>query len=238
VTSTDLHIQHKSMTDTAADQLRRLIVSRELPPGQRIRQAELAAMLGVSTMPIREALLRLVAEGMVVAESNRSFSVANTTEDDIRDIYWMHATFAGELTARAWDNKTPELIDALSQHHASYKRAVAANDVEAFTSVNWQFHTTLNRAAAAPTTVRALSNTLHYFPSLRSEVAGWAEVAGRWQAGVLTQFKSGDRETARQVAVSNIQQSAEMFIESIWSPPEEKPARRAKKAARPAAKRK
>jgi DNA-binding GntR family transcriptional regulator len=233
-----MHIRHKSMTDTVADRLRQLIVSRELPPGQRIRQAELAEMLGVSTMPIREALLRLVAEGLVVAESNRSFSVANTSEDDIRDIYWMHGTFAGELTARAWDNKTPELIDNLAALHASYKRAVQSNDVEGFTSLNWQFHAALNRAADAPTIVRALSNTLHYFPSLRTEVAGWADVAGRWQSGVLTQFKSGDREKARWVAESSIQQSAEMFIQCVWSPPKEQPAGRAKKSARPAAQRK
>jgi DNA-binding GntR family transcriptional regulator len=235
--SADLHIQHKSMTDTVADRLRRLIVSRELAPGQRIRQAELAEMLGVSTMPIREALLRLVADGMVIAESNRSFSVADTTEDDIRDIYWMHATFAGELTARAWDNKTPELIETLTRHHLGYQRALAANDLDVLNRVNWEFHAALNLAAGAPTVVRALSNTLHYFPSLRSEVPGWAQVAGKWQAGVLTQFKSGDREKAREVATSSIQRAAEMFIQSIWSPSEE-PAPRAKGRTRASAKRK
>lgn len=206
------------MTDTAADRLRRLIVTRELAPGQRIRQAELADMLGVSTMPIREALLRLVAEGMVHAESNRSFSVANTTEDDIRDIYWMHATFAGELTARAWDHKTPELIEVLAQHHASYKQALSGGKFDALSDVNWQFHAAINRAAAAPTIVRALSSTLHYFPSLREEVADWPDLAASWQSGVLAQFESGDREGARAVAVSSIQRAAELFILSIWSP--------------------
>jgi DNA-binding GntR family transcriptional regulator len=225
----DLHIRHKSMTDTVADRLRLLIVSRELAPGQRIRQAELAAMLGVSTMPIREALLRLVAEGMVVSESNRSFSVVDTTEGDIRDIYWMHATFAGELTARAWDNKTPELLDTLSRHHDGYKRAMASSDLEGLSNVNWQFHAALNRAAGAPTIVRALSSTLHYFPSLRSAVAGWPELAGRWQSGVLREFKSGDREKARDVAATSIASAGELFILSIWSPPQQVPKARAKR---------
>jgi DNA-binding GntR family transcriptional regulator len=231
-----MHIQHKSMTDSVADRLRLLIVSRELAPGQRIRQAELAGMLGVSTMPIREALLRLVAEGMVVAESNRSFSVADTTEGDIRDIYWMHATFAGELTARAWDHKTPELIETLARHHASYKNALTGNDIEGLSSANWQFHAALNRAAAAPTIVRALSNTLHYFPNQRAEVAGWADLAGRWQAGVLKQFKSGDRERARDVAVSNIHEAAELFIALVWSPPAAAPTGRSKGRSRSTAK--
>jgi DNA-binding GntR family transcriptional regulator len=100
------------MADKVTEQTRRLILSRELQPGQRIRQAELATMMGVSTMPIREALLRLVAEGMVIAESNRSFTIAmTTTPSGIRDIYWIHAELAGELAARAWDVRTDELVE-------------------------------------------------------------------------------------------------------------------------------
>ena len=74
------------MSDQVAAMLRRMVLSRQLAPGERIRQAALAEQLGVSTMPVREALLRLVSEGMVIADVNRSFKVANTTEDGIRDI--------------------------------------------------------------------------------------------------------------------------------------------------------
>jgi DNA-binding GntR family transcriptional regulator len=229
VISADVHTRHKSMTDIAADMLRRLIVSRELAPGQRIRQAELASMLGVSTMPIREALLRLVAEGMVIAESNRAFSVTSTTEDGIRDIYWMHATLAGELTARAWDNKTDALVDELSRYNKDYKAAATRNDFDALSNANWQFHAALNRAAASPAIVLQLRNTLHYFPVFGSEVVGWTELAGRWQAGILKEFKSGTREKARQVAVSNITRAGELFILSFWAPADSKAATAAAK---------
>jgi DNA-binding FadR family transcriptional regulator len=72
-------VRHLSMADQVTDTLRRMILTRELGPGRRITQADLASMLGVSTMPVREALLRLVSEGFVDTVSNRSFTVAATT---------------------------------------------------------------------------------------------------------------------------------------------------------------
>jgi DNA-binding GntR family transcriptional regulator len=176
-------------------------------------------MLGVSTMPVREALLRLVAEGMVVAESNRSFNVTNTTTDGIRDIYWMHAVLAGELTARAWDRKTPALVDELRRRHDAYQAAGAGHDVDTQSDVNWQFHAALNRAATSPAIVLALRNALHYMPGFRAEVNGWADLAGRWQAGILSEFAAGTREQAREVAMSCIHRSGELFILSFWSTP-------------------
>ena len=81
--------------------LRRMILVGELPPGSRATQDELAQRLGVSTMPVRKALLRLAAEGLIEVSPRRSFRVVHTTADDIRDVYWMQARIAGQLADRA-----------------------------------------------------------------------------------------------------------------------------------------
>ena len=94
-------IAHKSMTDQVSEKLRSMILSHELAPGTRVTQADLAEMLGVSTMPIREALLRLGAEGLITASASRSFEVTAVTGRGIRDVYWVHGVLAGELAARA-----------------------------------------------------------------------------------------------------------------------------------------
>src|SRR4051794_30349776 len=99
----------KKLTDEATSDLRRMILVGELRPGQRATQDELATLLDVSTMPVREALLRLVNEGFIETSPNRYYRVAPITKDDINDIYWMHSMLAGELTARACKNQTPEL---------------------------------------------------------------------------------------------------------------------------------
>src|ERR1700720_4348765 len=126
-------IAHKSMTDQVSEKLRSMILSRELAPGLRVTQADLAEMLGVSTMPIREALLRLGAEGLITASASRSFEVATTTEQGIRDVYWIHGVLAGELAARAWDNKSDALISTLQQEHESYVAAHKAGDQDRLT---------------------------------------------------------------------------------------------------------
>jgi DNA-binding GntR family transcriptional regulator len=74
-----------------------MILSRQLTPGLRVTQTELADMLGVSTMPIREALLRLGSEGLIISSANRSFEVAHPTEKGIRDVYWIHGVLAANL---------------------------------------------------------------------------------------------------------------------------------------------
>jgi len=196
-----------------------MIISRELQPGQRVTQAQLAAMLDVSTMPIREALLRLVAEGLVVAEANRSFSVTNTTADSIRDIYWMHAVLAAELTGRGWDNRTPQLLTTLAEQHETYAKSLGRGTQEDLFEANWRFHSSVHRAAAAPALGLMLKNTLHFFPDFTLPVPGWTELASRWQAGLLEQFTHGTREGAEQVARSSVITASQLFIDSYWIDP-------------------
>src|ERR1700693_1092270 len=90
-------VVHQSMADEVAAELRRLVLSGAFEQGERITQDKLAKSFGVSTMPVREALLRLAAEGLIIAEANRSFSVVQNTADDLRDAYWIYGKLSGEL---------------------------------------------------------------------------------------------------------------------------------------------
>src|SRR5438132_14097382 len=88
-------LMHRSMADEVATELRRMVLAGELEAGERLTQDRLAKTLGVSTMPVREALLRLAAEGLIIAAPNRSFTVASNTADDMRDIFWVYSVLAG-----------------------------------------------------------------------------------------------------------------------------------------------
>jgi DNA-binding GntR family transcriptional regulator len=211
-------IAHKSMTDQVSEKLRSMVLSRELEPGSRVTQAELAEMLGVSTMPVREALLRLGAEGLINATASRSFEVATVTGRGIRDVYWVHGVLAGELAARASDEKSDALITTLLEEHKNYKAAHKAGDRDRLQEANRRFHAAINSLAASPTINVILRNTLQYFPDFSLDVPGWRDLARNWQSELIDAFTSGDREKARQVSIDNSRTAGELFVLAFWSP--------------------
>jgi DNA-binding GntR family transcriptional regulator len=213
----DMTVKHRSMADEVTDRMRSLILSRQLQPGERIRQAGLAAMMGVSTMPVREALLRLVAEGMVIADSNRSFTVAmTTTPQGIRDIYWIHSVLAGEMAARAWDNRSKALVESLEEQNTAYMAALKTGVQSDLFRANWDFHALIHRAADAAAIATTLKNTLRYLPDFTYEVAGWNQLAADWQTGLIDQFAKGNREGARAVVGDCSRRAAEIYIAALW----------------------
>ncbi len=82
----DLSLEHSSTTDRAAEELRRAIFDGELESGTPLREVALAASLGVSRPTVREALTRLVAEGLASREPHRGVSVADIDAESVRDV--------------------------------------------------------------------------------------------------------------------------------------------------------
>ena len=80
-----------SAQQAAHNWLREMILSGELHAGQALRQEEIARRLGISRLPIREALNRLATEGLVELKPRRGFYVASLNIDEIEDIFEMRA---------------------------------------------------------------------------------------------------------------------------------------------------
>src|SRR5207342_1606487 len=76
-------LKRQTLGTAVAERLRDMILMGELPPGRRTTQDELARALGVSTMPVREALLTLAAEGFVAFAPGRSFTIPATSREDV-----------------------------------------------------------------------------------------------------------------------------------------------------------
>lgn len=87
VNSSDSFITHVNVQDAVVSRLRHMILSGDLKPGDRLRQDDLANTLGVSTMPIREALRQLQVEGLVVFRPRRGAVVAKLAVSDYEEIY-------------------------------------------------------------------------------------------------------------------------------------------------------
>ena len=102
--SHDLADNAGSMVDSAYRQLRKQILSNELPPGSETLEADLGRALGMSRTPVREAIVRLEYEGLVEVVPRRGIRVVPITLRDIREINevlgWLEVLAAEKVAAR------------------------------------------------------------------------------------------------------------------------------------------
>src|SRR5215468_1688413 len=99
----------------AVDVVRQAIAEGRLEPGQRLKEEELARVFGISRTPIREALLVLQAEGLVVTAANRGASVRSYEADDLDEMYRLRALLEGHAAHRAAASITPKQIEVLTE---------------------------------------------------------------------------------------------------------------------------
>ena len=133
-----------SATERAYTQIRLLILSGELAPGDQLKEEELADRCGVSRTPVREALRRLEGEFFIErSDSQRSF-VAQPSIDEINEIFAVRALLEGHAAARAAERGGSPLADHL---RGLVGDDLCADDIELFLDRNAAFHAAIIEAA-------------------------------------------------------------------------------------------
>jgi len=132
------------LKQTAAQEIRRQIFSGQMKPGAKVDQDALAERLGMSKLPVREALIALAGEGIIETIPRRGAFVADLTRADIRDHYWMLGVISGLAAERASVNLTDEELAELT---ALADRMESTDDLLAMERLNIQFHRLINLGA-------------------------------------------------------------------------------------------
>jgi len=130
-------------------ELRRRVGSGELTPGAPLRQDELAADLGVSRVPLREALRMLEAEGQVTYAAHRGYRVADLHSDDLEEIYHLRGLLEDDLALRSVRAQTPAQVAAVRVAFARLTAAESTADPDpaALAAANRAFHWAILRPA-------------------------------------------------------------------------------------------
>jgi DNA-binding GntR family transcriptional regulator len=124
--------------------LRAMIFSGQLQAGQPMRQEEIARQLGVSRLPVREALNRLATEGLVELKPRRGFFVTSLAQDEIEDIFDMRALLEARAGALATENRTISDADELDVIVRTLDAALEGPvKFETWAELNLRFHTRL-----------------------------------------------------------------------------------------------
>ncbi|PWW22084.1 DNA-binding GntR family transcriptional regulator [Geodermatophilus normandii] len=165
------------LRDQALARIRTAIVSGELAPGAVVKDADLAARLGLSVAPVRAALTRLVDEGLVEAKPQSHTRVTPLRPRQVRDaavvVRAMHELAAREAAGTA----TADDVDAMRAANARFAAAVDAGDLDAALDADDDLHAVLLARAGNP----ALTATVERFtPAIRRlERARFAAAHGR-----------------------------------------------------------
>jgi len=136
------------LADEVTDDLRDAIVSHELEPGRKLTEDELASQLGVSRGPVREALMRLEREGLVVIERHRGATIASWNRQDIEEIYSLRGALEELALEWACKNATSADIAEMEDILKEYSALTNKQRTPKTTSrIDLDFHSALFRAA-------------------------------------------------------------------------------------------
>jgi DNA-binding GntR family transcriptional regulator len=140
-------VKHQTIQDIVCSMIRARILSGEIPAGQWIRQDELAGKLGVSRMPVREALRKLETEGLVTFYPHRGAMVTSITLEEFDEIYRIREEL--ELLAVRWAGEHMAEFDLprLRELFASIQDAEDRGDIEQRMRTVREFHFTILRMA-------------------------------------------------------------------------------------------
>jgi DNA-binding GntR family transcriptional regulator len=132
----------QSAVARAVDGVRSMILSRELLPGEQIRQAETASLLQVSRIPLREALSVLATEGLLRHSPNQGYFVAKLSTDELAQIYRMRELLEAELIL-SLDPPEPGVVDLLTKTNNELERVAKAGLIDTIIEKNRLFHFTI-----------------------------------------------------------------------------------------------
>jgi len=140
-------IARHALYEEVAERLRTRIFAHELAPGAWLDEQAIAAALGISRTPLREALKVLAGEGLVRLEPRRGCYVAELTEQDLDEIFPVMALLEGRCAWEAARRAGSRDFSELAAIHKDLERHAAANDADRFFEANQAFHAAVQRIA-------------------------------------------------------------------------------------------
>ncbi len=204
--------------DKAYQTIRSNILSGKYPPEAHLKEEELAARIGVSRTPVREALRRLDSEHLVRFVANQGATVAAWSLDEVEQIFTLRSLLEAHMAGLAAERITPDQIRSL-EDLAAKMEAVAAgkgnSQREQITPLNHQFHYVIIGAARSEYIQRILSWIIEVPIMLRTFAYYSDEDLHRSMAHhreIIAALSTGDRQWAESVMRSHIHAARTTYV--------------------------
>lgn len=211
-------LQHRSKEELAYRELRSAILSNRLKAGERLMPNELALRFSVSTMPVRQALMRLEQEKLVARLSNGGMVVAPLSVKEVEEIYSLRAVlegFAAKLATPRLSQSDLRLMAGLVQ---DMEQLVSSGDRDRLAQVNARFHFTMYRAAGNALLYEMLHNlwdiSSRYRHAYYSDPSVPEETL-REHRGTLEALQRKDADEAEALVRADMNETARLLLSVI-----------------------
>ncbi|ALD92585.1 GntR family transcriptional regulator [Cupriavidus gilardii CR3] len=204
-----LGASHSPLFALVTDKLRERILKGDYEPGERLVENKLSAELGVSRIPVREALRALASEGLVLIEPRRGASVAKLSPDIVREMVEVRATLEGLNAKLAAQRRDPALIAELEAVLQQGMEAAAQGKADELLTLNSRFHEVLGNIAAN-SVLQEMMRSLRERTAVLFGPANTVRARQNWDehAQILQAVIAGDADLAALLAARHVYSAA------------------------------
>lgn len=208
-----------SVHDRVYEALATMLVQGQLPPGKSVSLRTLASGLGVSPMPVREAVRRLIAQkALELQPSNKRLRVPSLTEDRLRQLMTARQWVEPELAFRAVANIGRDVITELKADDNRLMAALSKGDVDGYMQANNAFHFRIYRLAQADLFLdMAKTLWLQSGPFMRVVFGrlGTVQLPQDHHQELIRAFEAADADAVRQHMSDDIHEGMELMLEAL-----------------------
>ena len=211
-------VRDTSLAKMVRDEMLSLILTGGLAPGQRINEPDVAARLGVSRVPVREALRELESSGLVAARKHLGVFVRVMSEKEVSDLYELRGVLDGHVGAKAAglpDRERRALGKRLALMLGEMKACAKRHDVQAYYASNLAFHWAFVEAAKnqeLTRSYRGIVQQLHLsrLRNLSHDIGMQASIVEHER--ILKALLDGEPDTSRRLLVSHVSASHDRLV--------------------------
>lgn len=206
----DLHVEHQTLQRQAVEKLRTAILAGHFKPGDRLVEAKLCAMLGISRASLREALRGLEAERLIEIIPNRGPRIPVVTWEQAEQIYQVRSLLEGEVAARAAARATKQDVAKLEEACRAFTAAAKQGSMPGCLKATSDFYGTILQCSGNTVVAEILSGLNARINFLRGQsmsLKGRTKFSAREMKAILAAIKSGDSDSARKAAVDHVEQA-------------------------------
>ncbi len=222
-------VRATSLGKLVRDDVLGMILRGDIQPGQRINEPDIAGRLGVSRVPVREALRELESSGLVEARKHSGVFVRQLGAEEVRGLYELRAVldgFCGRQAALLPDAQRMPLADALDSSVARMQQAVEQDSVSAYYAENLRFHWLMVEAAgnaAVTETYRNIVQKLHLARLTTLSRDTGMKVSIGWHRDIAASHRAGNAPRSERLLAEHVLEAHQRLAalnSSTSKPPE------------------